>query len=280
MSTTIFETADGISLLADILGPDSGRPIILAHGGGQTRHAWKDTAERLAGAGWRAIALDLRGHGNSDWSPGGDYRIDRFVEDLLSLARDLKRRPVVVGASLGGIAALLAEGESSSSVFSAIVLVDIAPKIEMQGVEQIVSFMGSSLQNGFASLAEAAEAVATYLPHRRPPRDLEGLRKNLRRGEDGRYRWHWDPAFILGERRAAASRDPERMSRAAAALGIPTLLVRGQNSELVSQESVRHFLELVPHAVFKDVSGAGHMVAGDRNDLFGDAVLAFLETLA
>ncbi len=276
----IFETADGIHLHADVLGPDDGWPVILAHGGGQTRHAWKDTAERLAGAGWRAVALDLRGHGDSDWSPGGDYRIERFIEDLLSVARDLKRPPTVVGASLGGITGLLAEGESPDGAFSAIVLVDIAPKIEMQGAEQIVAFMKSSLQNGFASLPEAAEAIAAYLPHRQPPRDLEGLKKNLRLGADGRYRWHWDPAFIIGERRAAAGRDPERMSRAAAALRIPTLLVRGKNSELVSDESVRHFLELVPHAEFSDVSGAGHLVAGDRNDLFGDAVLAFLEKLS
>ena len=175
----IFETADGIHLHADVLGPDDGWPVILAHGGGQTRHAWKDTAERLAGAGWRAVALDLRGHGDSDWSPGGDYRIERFIEDLLSVARDLKRPPTVVGASLGGITGLLAEGESPDGAFSAIVLVDIAPKIEMQGAEQIVAFMKSSLQNGFASLPEAAEAIAAYLPHRQPPRDLEGLKKNL-----------------------------------------------------------------------------------------------------
>jgi non-heme chloroperoxidase len=267
----------GLALAADAWGEPEAPPVVLLHGGGQTRHAWGDTAAALAREGWYALALDLRGHGESAWDPDGDYQADAFVADVLAVVESLGRKPALVGASLGGISALLAEGEAPTSICSALVLVDIAPRIERDGALRIIDFM-LGRPEGFASLEEAAAAVAGYLPHRRRPRDLAGLQKNLRLGDDGRWRWHWDPAFLRGESRARPGQDPERLRRAARALRVPTLLVRGRLSDLLSEEGAREFLALAPRARFVDVSEAGHMVAGDRNDLFTDAVVSFLRS--
>jgi len=237
---------------------------------------WSGTGRRLGAEGWRAISLDLRGHGESDWSPDGRYGIEPFLADLIHVARGLPREPVLVGASLGGIASLLAVGESPG-LARALVMVDVTPRLESEGVERIIDFM-TAQPDGFASLDEAAEAVAAYRKHRPRPGDRSGLLKNLRLGDDGRYRWHWDPAFI-GMREEGAVHQPDRLLEAAQSLTIPTLLVRGRESDVVSRDGADEFLAAAAHARFVDVSGAGHMVAGDRNDAFTEAVVAFLAEL-
>jgi non-heme chloroperoxidase len=270
-----FRVAGALTLVGDAYGSPTAPPVLLLHGGGQTRHAWGGTAAALARAGWYAIALDLRGHGDSDWAADGDYRLETFAADLRAVLAALARPTVVVGASLGGLAALLAEGQAPGAVSAAVVLVDIAPRVQPAGVERIVSFM-TSRPDGFASLEEAADAIAAFAAHRPRPKDLAGLRKNLRLGADGRYRWHWDPRMMTGERRIDARAESDRLERAAAALRVPALLVRGRMSDVVSEEDAQHFLAVAPHACYVDVSGAGHMVAGDRNDRFTHAVVDFL----
>jgi non-heme chloroperoxidase len=227
----------------------------------------------LAQQGWHAVALDLRGHGDSEWCPEGDYMIDTYVADLHKVLTNFRQKPVLVGASLGGMTSLVAEGESPQSVSTALVLVDITPRIEQDGADRILAFM-TAYPQGFASLEEAADHVASYIPHRPRPKDHSGLAKNLRLGPDGRYRWHWDPNMINPRRRR---RDPERMLAAARSLKVPTLLVRGKISDVVSDATTQEFLETVPHAKYVDVAEAGHMVAGDRNDVFSKAVIDFLE---
>jgi non-heme chloroperoxidase len=273
-----MEGHGGIPLLADAWGDPEHPPVVLLHGGGQTRHAWGGTASTLAREGWYAVSLDLRGHGESGWAPDGDYSVDAFVRDVRAWVGGFRVRPVLVGASLGGISALLAEGEAEQSLCAALVLVDIAARIERDGAMRIIEFMQAEPE-GFSSLEAAADAVAAYLPHRERPRDLSGLARNLREGADGRWRWHWDPAFLAPGRGPRPSEEPLRLEHAARALQIPTLLVRGRRSDLLSEEGARHFLSLVPHAHFADVRDAGHMVAGDRNDLFTDAVVAFLRSI-
>lgn len=262
----------------DVHGPT----VLLAHGGGQTRHSWQGTAEALARAGYRAITFDQRGHGDSDWVAGGAYTFDDYAEDIAAVARSLIEEgfspPVVVGASLGGIAGLLAAGEGEQNLFSALVLVDITPRVKAEGVARIIAFMAADAEKGFASLEEAADAISAYLPHRPRPKDLSGLSKNLRRDADGRYRWHWDPRFLDQRVNAVdhARHLQARQTEAARRLKIPVLLVRGRESELVGEEEAREFLDLAPQAEIADVSGARHMVAGDRNDAFTSAVTSFL----
>lgn len=275
--------AEGDKLVGDLYeGRPGGGVALLLHGGGQTRHAWRGTERRLADRGITAVAYDQRGHGDSDWPASGRYRFEDYAADLTmtadALAQRFGRRPILIGASLGGIAGLLAEGEAERPVLSALVLVDVTPRMDPAGVAKVIGFMGDRVAEGFATIEEAADAVAAYLPNRARPTSLDGLKKNLRLHADGRWRWHWDPRFLDGPRRDAGV--TERLVAAAGRLTIPTLLVRGRQSELVSEAHAEEFLRLVPHAAFADVSGAGHMVAGDRNDVFADAVLGFLGTLA
>lgn len=273
-----YKGLGGLKLVADSYGTPGNPAVMFAHGGGQTRHAWGGTAKQLAGLGWHAVCLDLRGHGDSGWCPDGNYAIDAYAEDLRIVARTFAKSPVTVGASLGGSSSLIAEGEHADDIFSAIVLVDITPRVEETGVKKIVDFMMANVEHGFATLDEAAASVAEYLPHRSKPKDTSGLAKNLRL-RNGRYYWHWDPKFFNGPNKPRDERRPERLEDAARNLKCPTLLVRGKSSELVTDESVRNFMELVPHAEFVDVSGAGHMVAGDKNDAFTEAVVQFLNRL-
>jgi pimeloyl-ACP methyl ester carboxylesterase len=274
--------AGGLHLAADLGGPADSPTVVLLHGGGQTRHSWTGTWKVLVDAGWRAWSVDLRGHGDSDWAPDGDYSLDGFAGDILALAGSLPRPPILVGASLGGLASLVAVAESPEQerTARAVVLVDVAHKLEKSGRDRIGAFMTGNL-DGFASLEEAADAIAAYNPHRPRPSDLSGLAKNLRRRPDGRWVWHWDPAFILGKFGSADETrssvvDPGRLGWAVDNLRVPTLLVRGRSSDLLSEEGARDFLARVPHAEFADVAGAGHMVAGDRNEVFNRAILDFL----
>jgi len=157
------------------------------------------------------------------------------------------------------------------------VLVDIATHMEPEGVDRIVAFMTEE-PDGFPTLEHAADAVARYNHNRPRPKDVSGLAKNLRQGDDGRWRWHWDPRFLHGKEEVRAT-GPERemeLETAARKLTLPTLLVRGKQSDVLSEEGAQRFLALAPDTEYADISGAGHMVAGDRNDAFSGAVLDFL----
>ena len=252
--------------------------MLFLHGAGQTQYAWGAAANRVARAGWHAITIDLRGHGDSDWASDADYSQDAFASDIESVVRSMPKPPVIVGASLGGLTALIAQGERSTDVARALVLVDIVPGMNSEEADRILVFM-RAYSDGFESLDEAAAAVSQYLPHRPRPAEPSGLAKNLRLAADGRYRWHWDPSLTNGPSGLGKKRDPERHRAAARSLRIPCLLVRGAKSQLVTDEGVQDFVRLVPHTQVADVSGAGHMVAGDRNDAFAGAVLDFLSAL-
>jgi non-heme chloroperoxidase len=272
-----FTGRDGVNIAADC-GGDAGAPVVLLlHGGGQTRHSWRRTATALVGRGFRVVSIDLRGHGESDWSPTKAYDLDDFAGDLRSVMAQLSNPPAVVGASLGGLAALTVLGEERNpGVARALVLVDVVPRLSTEGTGRISEFLNAHLQ-GFASIEEAAEAVAAYTNNRRRPRDISGLRRNLRAGPDGRLYWHWDPGFVAGQRDTPPHLARERLETAARNVRVPTLLVRGAQSDLVTPDAARELVTLIPDCEYFDVEGAGHMVVGDRNDAFDRSIVSFLE---
>jgi pimeloyl-ACP methyl ester carboxylesterase len=272
-----FEGFEGIHLVADVWGDDDSWPVLLMHGGGQTRHAWGNTAQVLAGNGWRAVSLDLRGHGDSEWALNGDYSFTTYAADCMAVADQLGRPPVLVGASLGGITAMLAEGGSDRVVSSGLVVVDITHRTNPAGVKRIRDFMSSGLR-GFANLEEAAQAIAAYTPNRPKRVNPGGLMKVLRQRRDGRWYWHWDPRFLDRGRTEVPHEEFQELFQAAMRnIRVPTLLVRGKLSDVVTEEGVREFLRQIPGAKAADVGGAAHMVAGDQNDAFSKAVIEFLE---
>lgn len=262
---------DGVRIAGDAWGPADGPLVLLQHGGGQTRHAWKGLGEALGAAGYFAVAFDARGHGDSGWSPDGVYGHDAMVRDLECIVAELgARRPVLVGASMGGWTSLIAVGERHVDV-AALVLVDVAPNVEAEGVKNIEVFM-SQRREGFDSLEQVAQAIAAYQPHRKRARNLDGLAKNIRLGASGKYYWHWDPRFGPHSLEQGA----HRLEACASKLEVPTLLVRGGLSDLLSEDGAQAFLKLAPQAEYVTVPGAAHMVAGDRNDAFANTVMSFL----
>ena len=275
--TERLTTPSGITLEFDLWGKIKRDAILLLHGGGQTRHSWNATAEKITQVDGCAITMDLRGHGDSDWSHGGDYELSDFSEDVAFLIDTLEIQPSLVGASLGGLVGIYLEGRYSPGSISALVLVDIVPNINVLGAEKIKDFMLEHSKTGFTSLSEVSDILSEYNPHREKSSDLEGLKKNLRkRGE--KWFWHWDPLFISSERgkENPDMRNPELLNELCSNISVPMLLVRGKLSDLVTEIQVREFLERFPEASFADVSGAGHMVVGDKNDAFANEVIEFL----
>ncbi len=289
MPRTIHFRGAGLQLVADCWGDSAAPTVLLLHGGGQTRAAWAQTARSLAEHGWQAIALDLRGHGDSDWSENGSYDTEDFARDLLEIVGRMPVPPAIVGASLGGMVALTAQRLCADRLFSAVVLVDITPRMEPEGVNRIVEFM-LGYPEGFSSLEQASEAIADFRPGRPRPRDLSGLERTLRQSPDGRWHWRWDPRFLTskfqrtdsGIERLGSSegRMEQGLLTGARKLRAPTLLVRGAESDVVGSEGIQTFLQAVPRADFLDIADAGHMVAGDQNDVFSSAVVRFLEKLS
>lgn len=276
--TVRFRGIDELTLVADEWNRDAeiaqDKPtILMLHGGGQNRHSWKNTGQILADAGFHVVALDSRGHGDSDRSPTANYSLETLTGDTLQVIYQIGRPVALIGASMGGLTSLPVAHEAGPELVTKLVLVDVVPRFEKSGSARIRDFMFSGI-DGFTSLEEAADAVAAYLPHRARPRSVEGLKKNLRL-RDGKWFWHWDPAFLT-----APDDDPferaEMLEHAAINLEIPILLIRGKLSDVVSTEGVQDFLQKVPGAQFVELSDAGHTAAGDDNDAFTDAVVQFV----
>jgi len=267
---------DGLRLAVETLNP-AGRPgLLFAHGFGQTRGAWAATARTLAAQGCRCVSYDHRGHGDSDRVTDGLYHMEQFADDLLRVARAQPQPPILVGASMGGLLGLATAAEASPSPYRALVLVDITPRWESAGVQRIVAFMRAH-PDGFASLAEAAEQVAAYLPQRRERKGEAQLRPLLREGADGRWRWHWDPALL--DMVHESERHQPRLLAAAAGLTLPVLLLSGGRSDVVSRQTVAEFMQLVPQLEHVELPQATHMVAGDANDAFTREIIRFVQRL-
>jgi pimeloyl-ACP methyl ester carboxylesterase len=273
--TVEFGGDSSLRLIADEWnrGQSDGPTIVMLHGGGQNRFSWKNTGQLLAERGFHVIALDARGHGDSDRAPNAEYTVDAFARDAAAVLKQIGRPVVLIGASMGGLTGIVAAHNAGPAVVTKLVLVDVVPRFESEGSHRIRDFMARHV-HGFETLDQAADAIAEYLPHRKRSRNLDGLKKNLRH-RDGRWHWHWDPAFVT-----SAGEDPfvevERLEQQAIDLQIPILLIRGKLSDVVSREGVEDFLAKVPQAEFVELSEAGHTAAGDDNDAFSAAVVSFV----
>ncbi len=273
-----FDAPDGVGLHADVAaGATPQSPaIVLLHGGGQTRHSWGKAARTLAARGYGVVNLDSRGHGDSGWSEDGRYSLEVLAQDLPPVLATLPARVALVGASMGGGAAMVYVGSGLAPPVSALVLVDVVPRMEISGANRIRAFMRAH-PDGFATLEEAADAITAYYPHRPRPKDIGGLHKNLRKRADGRLRWHWDPHVVDGPHTVEPPTFSDALVAASRRVRIPTLLVRGLESDIVGDAGVTALQADVPQLEVLDVAGAGHMVAGDRNDIFNAGILGFLE---
>lgn len=273
-TTVRFNGADGLRLTADVWGHEDSPKVLMLHGGGQTRHSWKDTGGILARQGFQVFALDSRGHGDSDWSPQGHYGFERNRDDVLSVLEQVGAPVIVIGASMGGLTGILVADEAGPDKVRGLALVDIVPRYEARGSGRISEFMRGA-PRGFSSLEEAAEAIAAYLPHRPRPKSTEGLRRNLRLWKDGRWHWHWDPTMMAAPPTGDPAAYMASLEATAAALTIPLMLLHGKLSDVVTDEGVDRFRAVVPGLEVVALPGVAHTAAGDDNNAFTRAVEGF-----
>ena len=274
----VFKVSEDREIIASEWGDNMNPLVIMLHGGGQTRHSWKGVAAKIANLGFYVIAHDLRGHGESFWDSNGDYTFDAHRDDLVKIIQQLGKKANLVGASLGGMISLsLAGHEEESKHCLGLIMVDIGMRPNDEGSDRIVEFMRSGAK-GFASVEEAADAVSGYLPHRERPKDISGLKKNLRLKEDGRYYWHWDPLFLTDRTGMGEVREErfKQLENSAKRITVPTLLVQGALSDILTNKEKEEFLNAVPHAKLAEIQQATHMVVGDKKDIFAEAIVDFL----
>jgi pimeloyl-ACP methyl ester carboxylesterase len=271
-----FTTPDGLRLATDLAGDPWKPRLVFVHGGGQSRRSWRGALRRMAGAGFSVVSFDLRGHGESDWAPDGDYSLAAHTRDLVAILRAVPSPPCLIGASLGGRAAMLAAAELGPEMVRALVLVDVTPRLHPAGVDRVRRFLRASV-GGFASLDAAAATLELY-SEREFRNRLDRLRDSVRTGPDGRVYWRWDPGAAQ-----EAFLDPpqaeERLIAAVARFRGPMLLVRGTLSDLVTDDCVAHFRAARPDAGLAEIVGGGHLMKSQRLDDFCEATLEFLGRL-
>jgi flavin reductase (DIM6/NTAB) family NADH-FMN oxidoreductase RutF/pimeloyl-ACP methyl ester carboxylesterase len=232
-----FKGFAGIRLEADDIGSADDPSILLLHGGGQTRKVWADVADALCQAGRHVINLDLRGHGGSEWPEDGRYDFDAYVEDLRAVLAQMRTRPVVVAATLGGWIATIALADEAATLAAGLVLVDLPttddPKVARDASEKL------------RNLATAGIGQAEF---------------------DLRIFDRFDMSGVI-----------ERIATAAPQINIPVLFVRGALSNLASGEQAAAFVSQLPDAEAVEVEDSGLLVTAERTDSFNGLLLDFLE---
>ena len=252
-------------------GPATGRPLLCLHGVTQTAHSWDEFAAAAAHKGYRALCLDQRGHGNSDWAGDGDYSRHTQADDIDALIAVLGlENPVVVAMSMGGLNAMTWASRANSRPL-ALVLVDISPEVRVEGVSEIRDFIqANDVLPAFDDFVDRAHAF-------NPRRSLDNIRSrlthNLKRLDDGRWTWKYDPKL---RNPGASIGEIASLWDEIGRIACPTLAVKGGESNVVSDESIARLVSTIPDCTSVEIAGAGHSVMGDRPEEFARAVLGFL----
>ncbi len=242
--------------------------VLLLHGGAQTAHSWDEVAPDLA-RDHHVLALDQRGHGDTDWAPAGRYRREDFVADVAAFLGDRGwDDAVLVALSLGGLNAI-AFAAAHPDRTRGLVVVDVVPTIAPAGGQAIRAQLAV---RDFASFEEAVERALAFNPRRTRANVEERLGHALRQGVDGRWTYKFDPGIGGG----GLETDFERLWEQVRRIRCPTLLVRGAESAILTGEGATRFTRELPGAELTQVAGAGHSVMGDNPAGFLAAVRPFL----
>jgi pimeloyl-ACP methyl ester carboxylesterase len=245
--------------------------VVLLHGYTGHARSWDAFAKSMTDR-CRLIAFDQRGHGESAWAGPGGYAIDELTADLEAFVGALGlARFDLVGLSMGGLVAIDFAGKRPAAL-RRLVIVDIAPEIERRGSERIQT--GQKQPDVFVSREAAFEAMRASNPI--PP--AEHLRHrvhfNLMALPDGRYIWRYDRA--LRDVRELKFRSPEEGWASCAAIGVPTLIVRGEVSDIFAPAVAERMVRTIPGSRLAVVEGSGHSIPLDKPDGFLTAVRDFL----
>lgn len=253
-------------------GTSDKKPMLLLHGGTQTAHSWDELSRAMAGE-YRVLALDQRGHGETEWAPDRNYGLEAYVSDIVGFTEALGlERFLLMGLSLGGRNSMVYASRYPARL-EALVIVDVGPEVMQEGVESIRRFVGGPDElDSFEAFVELAHRF-------NPRRSLENLRErlshNLKQLESGKWTWKYDRAFRDPNWRAAPE-PPIDLWECLKKIGCPTLIVRGAQSDVLSPQVVERMRQLLPQGRSAVVEGAGHSVMGDNPAGFEAAVRGFL----
>lgn len=270
--------ANGMRLHYLDWGNAGAEPIVFLHGGCLTAHTWDVVCLALRAA-FRCLALDQRGHGDSEWSPAMDYQPATHAGDLRSMIRQLDLdQPVLVGHSLGGLSALAYAAEHSPEL-AGLVIVDVGTRAADTGARRITDFVTAPAE--LDSINEFVERALKFNP-RRDRRLLEtSLQHNLRRLPNGRWTWKYDPRPISRPNIDRLRREwlPALTARAAK-IQCPVLVLRGAESDLLSDAGAAELAGLAPDGQWARIDGAGHTIQGDNPRALCAELRRFLAGLA
>jgi pimeloyl-ACP methyl ester carboxylesterase len=250
----------------------AGPLIVLLHGLRDQAHEWDRVAPALTPLG-RVLALDQRGHGESD-APASGYAPDDFAADLAAFCDALALdRPVVIGHSLGGRVAYHFAAAHPGRL-RALVLVDIGASASPESIPAAVDF----IRKGAGPFASPDDALRALLGGRLLPNagTAHYLRHNLRQTADGLWRWKYDLDGAIAAIRTGRGRDGwEVVSR----IRVPTLLVRGGRSDILSADEAARLRDAIPGATLVELPGVGHLIPLARPRELAATIVAWLTSL-
>ncbi len=256
-------------------GEPNAPAVLMLHGFGVSGHMFDEFADRASGK-FRLIALDQRGHGDSDWAEDGDYSRVAFVNDIEGFREALGLESfILIGHSMGGLNAVTYAAQHPSRV-RALVLVDVGPESAREGVENIVRFTRGPDMLEFDEFVEMAHRF-------NPRRSLDNIRDRmghrLKQTDSGKWTWKFDSRFRDKEStlRIGSDLSNDETWKLFRSVATPTLLVRGAESDVLTQEIAERVVREMPNARLVLVPGAGHSVPGDNPDDFTSAVRTFID---
>jgi pimeloyl-ACP methyl ester carboxylesterase len=235
--------------------------VLFLHGGGLTARTWDLVCIALR-TRRHCLALDQRGHGDSEWSPGLDYGTDAHQRDLEALVRHLAlERPVLVGQSMGALNALAYAAHHADSL-AGLVLVDMTPDLQMKGAERILDFFAAPAE--LDSVEAFVDRALEFNPARDPRLLRSSLQHNLRRLPSGKWTWKYDRRAMTRERFEKVRGEVHAIRDSLEAVTCPTLVVRGESSDVVTAAAAAALAEALPRGEWTSVPRAGHTVQGDN----------------
>ena len=252
----------------------SGRPpVLFLHGGGLTARTWDLVCLALRESS-HCFALDQRGHGDSEWSPGLEYDTAAHVGDLEALIERLGlEHPVLVGQSMGALNAL-AYAARHPEALAGLVLVDMTPDVQVQAAQRVFDFITAPAE--LDSVEEFVERAVEFNPARDPRLLRRSLLHNLRQLPNGKWTWKYDRRGMTPEGFEQVRGEMTAIRNELGAVTCPTLVVRGERSDAVTDTSAAALADALPDAEWITIPDAGHTVQGDNPRALAEALSAFV----